>query len=420
MKTMKKNINRTILALSIILFMLPMAVEGKKLTDKQITYIFEQAEKQYAIQDSLHPTADCYPRTLDKKGNIVCTHLNDWTEGFFPGTLWYIYEHNHAAQWEQKALKWTLPLEKLQHLTSHHDIGFLLYCSYGNAYRLTGNENYKTILVNAAEALCTRFSETTGCIKSWNYRESWDKKHKWYYPVIIDNMMNLELLYFATQVTGNRKYADIANKHAETTVRNHFRDDYGSYHVVNYSPETGEVLFRGTCQGFSDNSTWARGQAWAIYGYTMAYRFTHNPDFLELAKRLADFWLNHPNLPADGIPYWDFDANYNGMQPADWAKVRAVPAVQPRDASAAAIACSAFLELSGYVKNGKKYKQEAERILQTLSSKEYLATDGNGNFLLKHSVGALPFGAEIDVPLIYADYYFLEAVIRYMSYQAKR
>jgi chondroitin AC lyase len=379
---------------------------------------FSIAQKQYELQNELFPVADKYPRTL-KNGKLVTTKLNDWTEGFFPGCLWYLFENNKQDQWKNMALKWTIPMEKLQYVTSHHDIGFLMYCSYGNAYRLTKEEKYKDVLVQSAKSLCTRFSEKTGCIKSWNYRESWDKKDKWYYPVIIDNMMNLELLYFATQVTGDKSYADVATKHAETTAINHFRPDFSSYHVVNYDPNNGQVLFRGTCQGYSDSSTWARGQAWAIYGFTMVYRFTKRKEFLDLAKNLADYWLNNSNMPKDGIPYWDFNAGYKGHLPANWANGRPAPQIQPRDASAAAITSSALFELSSYLNNDTRYYNAAVKILKSLSSPAYLAQPGeNGNFILKHSVGSLPHGAEIDVPLVYADYYYLEAMNRYLNYKS--
>lgn len=383
--------------------------------------LFSVAEKQYKNQNEFLPIADTYPRTLNRNGELVSTKLDNWTEGFFPGCLWYIYENNKQDAWKQMALKWTLPMEKMQFLTSHHDIGFLMYCSYGNAYRLTKDEKYKEILIQSAKSLCTRFSEKTGCIKSWNYYQSWDSKSKLYYPVIIDNMMNLELLYFASEVTGDKHFAEIATKHAETTAKNHFRSDYSSYHVVCYDPTTGQVLFRGTNQGFADNSTWARGQAWSIYGYTMVYRFTKRKEFLELAKHLANYWLNNKNLPKDGIPYWDFNAGQKGYVAAQWSVKNPAPVIQPRDASAAAITCSALFELSMYLKNDKKYYNAAVKILNSLSSSAYLAEAGtNGNFLLKHCTGNLPLGSEVDVPLIYADYYYLEALHRYNTSKLKK
>ncbi len=380
---------------------------------------FTRAEQQLYNQLKAVPEATEYPRTIGKDGKLKVTRKNDWTEGFYPGCLWYVYEYTNKEDWKKAAIKWTESLEPLKKMTNHHDIGFLMYCSFGNAYRLTGNEAYKDVLVESARSLCTRFNEKTGCIKSWNYRKSWNGKDEWFYPVIIDNMMNLELLYFATKVTGDSVYAKVANRHAETTAKNQFREDYSNYHVVNYDAETGEVLNQATCQGFSDNSAWARGQAWAIYGYTMAYRETHRQDFLDMAVHTADFWLNHPNLPEDGIPYWDFNAGQEGYVP-DWNYDPEIFKVVPRDASAAAIAASAFLELSGYVTDGKKYSAAAAHILKSLSSPAYLAEpDTNCNFILMHSVGSIPHGEEIDVPLIYADYYYLEALMRYKNMQKK-
>lgn len=401
-----------------LLFVLLVSVCCLSCTEKKqggmVENVFSVAERQLAAQLKAVPEPVAFPRTI-RNGELYTTKMNDWTEGFYPGCLWYIYENNRDESWKQSALKWTEALEPLKKLTNHHDIGFLMYCSFGNAYRLTGNEAYKDVLVESARSLCTRFNEKTGCIESWNYRKAWNGKDEWFFPVIIDNMMNLELLYFATKVTGDSLFAKVANKHAETTARNHFRDDYSSYHVVNYDEETGEVLHRATCQGFSDNSTWARGQAWAIYGYTMAYRETKNPDFLNMAVHTADFWLNHPRLPEDGIPYWDFNAGQEGYVP-DWNYDPQRFKVIPRDASAAAIAASAFLELSEYVTEGKKYFKAAEQILQSLSSSEYVAEPGtNCNFILKHSVGSIPHGVEIDVPLVYADYYYLEALMRYKN-----
>ena len=376
---------------------------------------FTRAEQQLSNQLKAVPEATEYPRTIGKDGKLKVTRKNDWTEGFYPGCLWYVYEYTNKEDWKKAAIKWTESLEPLKKMTNHHDIGFLMYCSFGNAYRLTGNEAYKDVLVESARSLCTRFNEKTGCIKSWNYRKSWNGKDEWFYPVIIDNMMNLELLYFATKVTGDSVYAKVANRHAETTAKNQFREDYSNYHVVNYDAETGEVLNQATCQGFSDNSAWARGQAWAIYGYTMAYRETHRQDFLDMAVHTADFWLNHPNLPEDGIPYWDFNAGQEDYVP-DWNYDPEIFKVVPRDASATAIVASAFLELSGYVTDGKKYSAAAAHILKSLSSPAYLAEPGtNCNFILMHSVGSIPHGEEIDVPLIYADYYYLEALMRYKN-----
>ena len=377
---------------------------------------FEIAELQLSAQLKVVPEPNEYPRTI-KDGKLKTTKKNDWTEGFYPGCLWYVYEHNHNENWKEYAINWTEALEPLKKLTNHHDIGFLMYCSFGNAYRLTGNETYKDILVESARSLCTRFNQKTGCIESWNYRKAWNGIDVGFYPVSSDPMLKLHLVYVSAKVTGDSVYANIANAHAETTAKNQFRADYSNYHVVNYDEETGKVLHKATCQGFSDNSAWARGQAWAIYGYTMAYRETKRKDFLDMAIHTADFWLNHPNLPEDGVPYWDFNAGQEGFVP-DWNYDPQMFKEVPRDASAAAIAASAFLELTDYVDDGEKYEQAAEHILKSLSSPLYLAEPGtNCNFILMHSVGSIPHGSEIDVPLVYADYYYLEALLRYSKKQ---
>ena len=369
--------------------------------NKIITHSFDRAEQQYTAMLKALPEPTAYPRTTDNNGKLRTTPLNDWTEGFYPGSLWYIYENNKQNTWKQEAIRWTEALEPLKKQKGHHDIGFLIYCSFGNAYRLTKKEEYKQIIIEAANSLCTRFSPKTGCIKSWNYRKSWNGKDEWFYPVIIDNMMNLELLYFASKVTGDPHYAEIANSHAITTAREQFREDYSNYHVVNYDPETGKVLHKQTCQGFSDNSAWARGQAWAVYGYTACYRETQDTTFLNFAVKVADMIMNRVKTD-DAIPYWDYDAP--------------VTEETPRDASAASVTASALIELSTMVPDGKKYLDYAEKILKSLSGDAYLAKVGeNQGFILMHSTGSLPNGSEIDTPLNYADYYYLEALKRFMD-----
>jgi unsaturated chondroitin disaccharide hydrolase len=373
---------------------------------------------KYQYQNMLEQATDLtlYPRSMQFNGSIKFVNIKDWTGGFWAGNLWLLYEYTHDDKWKQAATKWTESLENNQFNTSNHDLGFMMYCSYGNAYRLTGNENYKKVLIQSAKSLCSRFNPKVGCIKSWNARLALDKKTKWDFPVIIDNMINLELLFFASKVTGDPYYKNIAIRHAETTLKNHIRPDFSTYHVVNYDTITGRVLNKQTFQGYSDNSTWARGQAWGIYGFTMMFRETHDRKFLLTAKALADFYLNNVNLPKDKIPYWDFNANQKGYTP-DWKYDSLKNTIVPRDASAAAIVSSGLFELSGYLGSvGKKYQEAAVQILNTLSSDEYLAPKGkNANFLIQHAVGNFPAGSEIDVPIVYADYYFLEALIRYQK-----
>jgi len=357
-----------------------------------------------------------FPRTIDSTNTLVTTNMYDWTPGFFPGCLWYTYEYTQDASIAAAAKTWTEKLEPLKDFTKHHDLGFMMYCSYGNAYRLTGNESYKNILVQGAKSLCTRFNAKAGSIKSWNRFTSWGTdKTPYFFPVIVDNMMNLEMLFFASTVTGDTTYRHIAKTHALTAMKNQVRKDYSSFHVVCYDSTTGQVLTRQTAQGYADNSTWARGQAWAIYGFTMCYRETKDIRFLQTAQGMADWYLNNKNLPADKVPYWDFNVGQKGYTPgaSSWAKDHPL---KLRDASAAAITSSALIELSTYSAptKSKKYKEAAIAMLHSLSSPAYRAPVGsNGHFILQHSVGALPYHTELDVPLVYADYYFLEALNRY-------
>lgn len=362
------------------------------------------------VQDSL------FPRSIDKQGRLRGTDKYDWTSGFFPGSLWYAYEATKDETLKAEATKWTEKLAALQTFTGHHDLGFMMYCSYGNAWRLTGKDAYKNILIQSAKSLATRFSPKTGSIKSWNSFGSWDGKNKYNYPVIIDNMMNLELLFFASRVTGDPQYKNIAVTHATNVLKNQIRPDYSCYHVVCYDANSGAVLARETAQGYSNNSTWARGQAWGIYGFTMTYRETGEKRFLTAAQKMADFYLDQKTLPSDKVAYWDFNANEVGYQPSAKSHAPETP-VKYRDASAAAIAASAFMELSTFLgSKGDKYKQAAVDILHALSSPAYMAGEGqNGDFMLKHSVGSIPHSSEIDVPLVYADYYYLEALNRYSA-----
>jgi len=336
------------------------------------------------------------PRTFEG-GQLKTIPPEDWTSGFFPGSLWYLYEYTSDAKWKNAAADYTKRLESIQNFRGNHDVGFMLYCSYGNALRLAPDPAYRAVLVQGARSLCTRYSPQVGLIRSWDFGT-------WKYPVIIDNLMNLELLTWASRETGEPSFKEIAISHADKTMANHFRPDASSYHVVDYDPETGAVRGKQTHQGFSDPSAWARGQAWGLYGYTMMFRETGNTNYLEQAKRIAKFIVNHPRLPADKIPYWDFDAPD-------------IPSA-PRDASAAAIIASALIELSSQVdaEFGKQCFDLARQQLLSLSSPAYLAKVGeNGGFILMHSTGHKPKNSEVDVPLNYADYYLLEALLRYRA-----
>ena len=362
-----------------------------------IDRVFTVAEQQYTNMDT-RLTEKTLPRTLSAEGEFVPSNIYWWCSGFYPGSLWYIYEYTRNDAVKALAEKNTLKLDSIQYVTRDHDVGFQLNCSYGNAFRLTGNEAYKQVLYQGAKSLSTRFKPTAGVIRSWDFvRKGCD----WKFPVIIDNMMNLELLLSMSKAYADDSLQNIACTHANTTILNHFRDDYSTYHLVDYDPETGAVRGKQTVQGFSDDSSWSRGQAWGLYGYTCMYRLTGDARYLEQARGIAGFLINHRNMPADGIPYWDFDA------PA--------LASTPRDASAAAIMASALVELSGFVPaaEGERYMAFAEKQIRTLASPEYTAPAGeNGGFILRHSTGAYPFSSEVDVPLTYADYYYLEALTR--------
>lgn len=351
-------------------------------------------ERQLRYRVNSFKDTNSFPRSV--KGNaLVSVPSRDWTSGFYAGILWQMYELTKDDMWATSARKWTESLEKEQHNTRTHDLGFMLYCSYGNGLRLAPSRAYEEVLLQGSRSLSTRFRPTTGTIKSWDHGA-------WEFPVIIDNMMNLELLFWATKVSGDSTFYQIALTHALTTMKNHFRPDNSSYHVVDYDTLTGKINDRVTHQGHSDESAWARGQAWGLYGYTVTYRETKDKRFLDQAVRIADFMLEHPNLPADKVPYWDFNA----------------PGIpnEERDASAAAIMASGLLELSQYVEVGNKYRDTARAILESLASPAYLARPGtNHGFILMHSTGHKPAKSEIDVPIIYADYYFLEALRRYKS-----
>ncbi len=356
--------------------------------------VFAVAEQQYLAMDT-RLTDTTMPQTIAPDSTFKSSSIYWWCSGFYPGSLWYIYEYTHNDAVKLLAEKNTLKLDSIQYITRDHDVGFQLNCSYGNGYRLTGNEAYLKVLQQGARSLATRFNPATGTTRSWDFL-----RKDWRFPVIVDNMMNLELLMFASKTLGDDSLSYVARTHANTTMKNHFREDYTSFHLVDYDPVTGEVRSKETVQGYADESAWGRGQAWALYGFTMMYRMTDDANYLTQAEHIADMLLTR--LPADGIPYWDFDAP-NGEE--------------FRDASAGAIMASAFIELSGFVPQKKQaYMTIAEKQLRTLASPAYLAEPGtNCDFILKHSVGNLPANGEVDVPLTYADYYFLEALLRYQQ-----
>jgi len=361
---------------------------------------FSQAEKQtlLMLKEIAQAKAEgnnpnlVSPRTLEN-GQLKLVASRDWTSGFFPGVLWFLYQNSNNADWLELAKIYSAPIEKEKTNGVTHDMGFKIYCSIGSGYRLTKDAHYKDVIIESAKTLVTRFNPKTGVIRSWDHNTD-----KWVNPVIIDNMMNLELLFEASILTGDSSFYKIAVSHANVTMKNHFRPDYSSYHVIDYDPQTGEVRKKNTHQGYSHESAWARGQAWALYGYTMCYRYTKDPAYLKQAEAVTNYLLNHPNMPKDLVPYWDFNAPN-------------IPD-EPRDVSAAAVIASGLYELGGYSKNSKLYISKANTMMKSMGTIYASKEGGNRGFLLGHSTGSKPAKSEIDVPLSYADYYYLEALLR--------
>ncbi|MES2995635.1 MAG: glucuronyl hydrolase [Verrucomicrobiota bacterium] len=359
--------------------------------------VFARAEDQYAKLLEIAGDSGRMPRTVAKDGTVKLVNAEDWTSGFFPGTLWLIHEFTGKAEWKEAALKHTRVLEQIRHFSGHHDIGFMLGCSYGNALRLSPDAESKAVLLDGAKALQTRFDANLGLIRSWDSKP-------YGYPVIIDNMTNLELMIWSACNGGPQEHLQTALRHADATLKNHFRPDGSAYHVLDYDPQSGAVRAIHACQGMDVRTAWARGQAWAIHGFSTMHRETGNAKYLSQAAATADFVRNHPSLPEDKVPLWDFGANAS--------------AKTPRDAAAAAIIAGALVELRQALgpEKGAVYFDLAGKQLSSLASPAYLAEKGtNGNFLIAHCTGALPMGIEIDVPLNYADYYFLEALLRYRA-----
>ena len=360
-------------------------------------------EQSKLMAKSIWEQKTLLPRTLDKEGKLITSDSKWWTSGFFPGVLWYLYEATGDTLLKEYACDYTSRVEKDKYNKGNHDVGFMLYWSFGNGYRLTGNEKYKQVLLKGADSLSTRYKDHIGVIRSWDFNRA-----VWQYPVIIDNMMNLELLEWASKNSDNSRFDAMARSHADVTLKNHFRPDYSCWHVVSYDTITGQPEKKHTRQGYSHESSWSRGEAWALYGYVMMYRDTQQKHYLAHAKKVANYILTHPRMPEDGIPYWDYDAPD-------------IPDTY-RDASAGAIMASAFIELSTMIQGelSRKCLMMAETQLKTLTSPEYLAEPGtNGNFILKHSVGSLMEHSEVDVPLTYADYYYVEALLRYRKVKSE-
>ncbi len=354
-----------------------------------------QMQKAIGYLTELPVDSTAIPRSVRRDGSLNGTPSRSWTSGFYPGELWLLYEYSGDERLKDAAQQWTQFVEKEKYDTHTHDLGFKLYCSFGQGYRLTRDPAYRDVILQASRTLIQRYDSTVGCLRSWDFN-----REVWQFPVIIDNMMNLEMLFAATQLSGDSTYYDIAYQHALTTLQNHIRPDYSSYHVIDYDTLTGQVRHRHTHQGLSPESAWARGQAWSLYGFAMTYRETGDPRFLKQARAVADYIYEHPDMPSHGVPYWDFDATK-------------IPD-EPLDASAAAIAASGLLILCEVDSAScAKVLPWADRTLRTLSKPEFAAEAPP--FLLDHSAGSIPGDFEVDVPLIYADYYYVEALMRRLA-----
>lgn len=394
MKLKRKLPSIVILGLTITTMSLGYTSCSSQKTKSQQTIHNDLVVSRYANLLTYAVDSVSFPRSMTPaSGKINKVPSKDWTSGFFAGNLWQIYELTGDERYKEKAKEWTAFIEKEKYNNRTHDMGFKVFCSFGAGYAHTKDAHYKKVIVESAETLSTRYNENVKSLRSWDFN-----RDIWEFPVIIDNMMNLELLFEASILSGNQKYRDIAINHANTTLKNHFRANNSTYHVVVYDTLTGGVKDKVTHQGINDDSSWARGQGWAIYGYTMLYRYTKDQRYLEQAKKTAGFYLNHPRLRNDGVPYWDFD------DPA-------IPNA-PRDVSAATLIASSFVELYEYT-NDRSYLNYATALIETLHSEEYtLSKNIPGPFLLDHSTGNHPKNDEIDEPIVYADYYYLETLLR--------
>jgi len=391
-----KNHLLTLFSIVSILFSACQGTKEEPLSDVIERGLDVSTKQALLMANELENQEGRLPKSIKPDGTLETSDYGWWCSGFYPGELWYLYENNPTPELKRYAELYTDRVEPAKHLTNTHDLGFMLNCSFGNGYRLTGKPEYKDIMIIGAHSLATRYNPTICAIKSWDFN-----KDVWQYPVIIDNMMNLEFFMWVTKEMGDNQFSEMANSHAKKTMDYHFRPDYSSYHVVSYDTISGVAHARHTHQGFAHESAWARGQAWGLYGYVVMARETGNPEYLDQAKNIASFLINHPNLPEDKVPYWDFDAPD-------------IPNV-PRDASAAAIMASALIDLSQLVQGDlrKEYLDIAEKQIRSLSSPAYLAEVGtNRHFVIMHCTGHLPGNSEVDVPLSYADYYYVEGLMR--------
>ena len=374
--------------------------------DKQLQYCHKQVKRALTELQQKDGSYDytMEPRNIlkgDKQKGWNCRKATaeEWCDGFWPGILWMDYRNTKDEAVRKAAEGYTESLKGIAYRPCYdHDIGFLMFCSYGKGYEVNHSQEYKNVILASADSLATLFNPIVGTILSWP-REV--KPRNWPHNTIMDNMMNLDMMFWAAKNGGNKLLYDLAVTHAKTTMQNHFRPDGSCYHVAVYDTINGNLIKGVTHQGYADNSMWARGQSWAIYGYTMVYRYTHNKMFLDFAQKVTDIYIKRLKETSDDlIPLWDMD-DPRGVKGA------------PRDVSASCVVADALLELQQYVggEKGEEYKQFAIQSLAQLSTDKYQSGKKNVAFLM-HSTGHHPAGSEIDASIIYADYYYLEALNR--------
>jgi hypothetical protein len=363
-----------------------LITENLQFAQDKITYFIENLD------------VNTYPGSIDDEGQLKTITAKSWESGYMAGILWYLYDYTNNPKWKVFAQQWTAGLELQKFNKNSHDLLFMLYASFGNGYKITQDELYKDVLIVGSNSLASRYDPEIKCIKSWDplYQGMAIQ-----FPVIIDALMANEMLFYAASISGDSNLYNIAYNHALNTKRDFFREDYSTYYLVEYDTILNTVKEKRTWMGYSDESTWARGHARAIYGSAVTFRETGDSSFLELAKKAAEFYMNHPRLPADLIPYWDFD------DPD-------IPNA-PRDASAACIAASGLLELSSLLPSDEqaKYADFAIRTLKSLASDTYRNKPSeNLGFILKNSTGSRTWNIDVDKPKISADYYFVESLVK--------
>jgi len=386
----------------------PLAARGAApATDSAIDvdHVMRVAAKKLAAFDSAHTDTSKFP-TEAKGDKWVLIPPYEWTSGFYPGALWYMYEYARATNppeaeaWRARAQRWTAGLKQEQFNRGTHDLGFMMFDSFGNGYRITKNAEYQKVLLQSAKSLAARYRPVTRMIRSQGNMEDMDR-----YTVIIDNMMNLELLMWASENGGGTELRQIAISHADRALKEFFRPDGSTYHVVELNPNTGDVQRKYTAQGMADESCWSRGQTWAIYGFGYMYEVTKDQRYLDAAVKAAEYYLAH--LPADNVPPSDFNSGLDGLE--------------FKDSSAACVASSALFRLSRLVPDAArkdKYSQAAVAALRAVTEPPYFSEGDDKAGMILYSARnfhASPNHRLTNTSLIWSDYYLLEAIHQYLA-----